>query len=845
MKRNNKGLSLIELIIAIAIFAIVGLAIAGFMSFSSRSYSLANKNVKLQYEQQVVVNRLRDIVLGTSKGIGFDDSTKTLTVLGDGINDFGKETVEVTQIRFIPNATAGESGILRIKTISYAYADDGTLPVSKVSDIPAMGDSDGDELSDSVTEFGVILTDIGKGKVTVDITFKVGDKEIDVHPEITLRNNIELIDSDTELSELYEENSSMSGSKIAGIVVYRDGKALTSKTDSIKMSGNTTSADYDAVVNKKSYVDTSIDESVTWEIDASTVKDGYEEYIILDTASGMITVKNKSGKTPNDFINGSSFILKAISNEDPTKIARVRISVTTGGIYPTRITSTYTAEDDIENRQRTYKLEHSIRYTDKVKNSAGQMVNPLTGTDVFSRIKYTVYNADKATLADIPKGAGFIETENIDGKFLAVESMVGKTYAIKVEVLQKDKDGKSVEEYIMITVAEMNFPDVDSFTKPALYTADTYNRADDNVVSVQWSDGVPTYKQNGQDNMYFYWYEWEVAPVKGWGDTKRKAFNTDSYKNVYIVNKDNTSEKKTSLKTYMTSRIALVHLESYIDWDATFTLEVRLRVKLSKDSNEGNAKYYKLPTDANNPTDILTSSKNSAYVAKKTVTIKPVEFVLKPAPGATFYKDDDRNKGPRTDAYFNTDTTVKLGYPGPWNSTIRDYDKNTYWEYKSYDGQNNAQMPKKSDYYKLYLPEFTGLTVTTFNYSSIFKIGWSGNVNYEGIAKTYSRNGQNNVSVLEPYITAGDYTEYISEPVAAFDTGFKLNKDNKLYVYLRMRPYNWKVNTSLYSTFPTAVRYTCIAIDNEGNSVRAVNYGGNGEKHNYFDYTAVQEYENQ
>lgn len=833
MKRNNKGLSLVELIIAVAIFAIVGLAIAGFMSFSSRNYSLANKNVKLQYEQQVVVNRLRDIVLGTSKGIGYDSTSKTLTVLGEGIAESGKDTIEVTQIRFIPDATDGEPGILRIKTISYPYNDDGTLPVSKVSDIPAMGEGDGNELSDSVTDFSVDLSSVGKGKVTINITFKVGDKEIEAHPEITLRNNIELIDSDTNLGDLYDESTSLNGSKVASVVIYRDGRPLTSKTDTIKMAGNQTSADYDAVVTKKSYVDEAIDESVTWEIDQTTVKDGYEEYIILDSATGLVTVKNKDSKTPNDFINGSSFVLKAISNQDPSKIGRVRISVTTGGIYPVSISSTYTTEEDIENKQRTYKLAHSITYTERVKNSSGTLVNPLTGADVFTRIKYTVYEADKTTLAQIPTGAGFTDTDNVDGRFVAVESMVGKTYAIKVEVLQRDKDGNPVEEYIMITVAEMDYPDDSKFTKPVVYTADTYNRADDNVATVQWSDGVPTYRQNGRDNMYYYWYEWEIVPQNGWGNGKRYTFNSNPYRNVYFVDDNN---KNTTMTSYMTSRIALIHIEPHVAWDQSFTMEIRLRVKLSRTTRERDALYYKLPSSADNLTDILTSDKDSAYVVKKTITIKPVTLTLRPAEGVVFYKDDVRSKG-ALNAYFDTGNVVKLGYPGPWASG--GYNQN-YWEWKSYDGSNWANMPKKSDYYKIFIPEFTGLNVTIFNYENVFDIGWTNGTYHSGLAKTYTRNGAN-ASVLEPYVTAGGYTEYISEPVAAFDTAFKLNADNNLYAYVRMRPYNWTVNRAKYSTFPNAVRWTCIAQDKDGNSVLA--NSEDGRTYYYFSYTADQTYE--
>ena len=63
MMRNNKGFSLIELLIALAILSVAGVAIAGFVMNTSHSYSQTNKEVKLQYEQQLAVNQIRDMIV--------------------------------------------------------------------------------------------------------------------------------------------------------------------------------------------------------------------------------------------------------------------------------------------------------------------------------------------------------------------------------------------------------------------------------------------------------------------------------------------------------------------------------------------------------------------------------------------------------------------------------------------------------------------------------------------------------------------------------------------------------------------------------------------------------------
>lgn len=63
MRDNNKGLSLVELIVAIAIMAIVGLAIGGFMVTGTRSYASSSAEVNLQYEAQLVSNQINDLLI--------------------------------------------------------------------------------------------------------------------------------------------------------------------------------------------------------------------------------------------------------------------------------------------------------------------------------------------------------------------------------------------------------------------------------------------------------------------------------------------------------------------------------------------------------------------------------------------------------------------------------------------------------------------------------------------------------------------------------------------------------------------------------------------------------------
>ncbi len=65
----NKGFTLVELIVSIAIFAIVGVAIAAFFGMSMRQYKSNTNEVNVQTESQMTWKRLESNILITNAGI--------------------------------------------------------------------------------------------------------------------------------------------------------------------------------------------------------------------------------------------------------------------------------------------------------------------------------------------------------------------------------------------------------------------------------------------------------------------------------------------------------------------------------------------------------------------------------------------------------------------------------------------------------------------------------------------------------------------------------------------------------------------------------------------------------
>lgn len=72
---SNKGFSLIEVIIALAIIMVVSGSIISFLLAGSRSYSSVITTTDLQKEAQLVMNQISDIVISAEKEVRYTGST--------------------------------------------------------------------------------------------------------------------------------------------------------------------------------------------------------------------------------------------------------------------------------------------------------------------------------------------------------------------------------------------------------------------------------------------------------------------------------------------------------------------------------------------------------------------------------------------------------------------------------------------------------------------------------------------------------------------------------------------------------------------------------------------------
>jgi prepilin-type N-terminal cleavage/methylation domain-containing protein len=83
MKNDNRGFTLVELIISIALLGIIAVAAAGFLVTGTRTYTNVNYSVRLQYETQLAMNQIQSYVMNCSKGAAWDSSKNTLYLISD------------------------------------------------------------------------------------------------------------------------------------------------------------------------------------------------------------------------------------------------------------------------------------------------------------------------------------------------------------------------------------------------------------------------------------------------------------------------------------------------------------------------------------------------------------------------------------------------------------------------------------------------------------------------------------------------------------------------------------------------------------------------------------------
>lgn len=208
-KKNNQGITLVEVLVAVAVSTIVVGAIWQFLLVSTRTYSAQKDTTDLQVEVQQAMNQMQDVIIDTNRAVVYTVDSGEIGSDFAAPVDAGEKVLEVYSSdkagKLIWNKE--ESNVVYEETV----VTDGRI------------DADGWEsalLAEDVTSFAADVSQVEDNNVLkIKLNFEKKGKSYEATRNITLRNA--LINS-SSVSDIYEGDA---GTEVLPTVVITDSVA--------------------------------------------------------------------------------------------------------------------------------------------------------------------------------------------------------------------------------------------------------------------------------------------------------------------------------------------------------------------------------------------------------------------------------------------------------------------------------------------------------------------------------------------------------------------------------------------------------------------------------------------
>ena len=165
MKLNNKGVTLIELIVTMAVLSIVTMAILGFIRTSAKLNANMIPKVKLQYESQIVMANVQKRLINANKAVFFEDGK--LLMISE--NDENEEVVSLLVFNNTDNTF---------------YYGESTVQQGEVTEVTVY------KLAEYITDFKVEFVETADEATQADVILKMdrNGKEYEGEMSVSLRN---------------------------------------------------------------------------------------------------------------------------------------------------------------------------------------------------------------------------------------------------------------------------------------------------------------------------------------------------------------------------------------------------------------------------------------------------------------------------------------------------------------------------------------------------------------------------------------------------------------------------------------------------------------------------------
>lgn len=237
VRKDQRGFTIVELLIAIAILSIVVASVCGFILVGSRSYAAANSDINVQQEAQLSLNQMSDVLIDTTRSVTYTGygagGSPVQKALKDAEFTFTPEDKSLLMLNGVVEETApAVPGGTPTKTVDpgngnkhyhfywsrqaeklyYAELDvdpgdvDSTTIASRFPAPPAYNPDPSAplpagwvELASHVTDFSVDLTQVEEKRVVqLALTFLDGKKEYVTSNNVTIRNKVGVNDAELE-----------------------------------------------------------------------------------------------------------------------------------------------------------------------------------------------------------------------------------------------------------------------------------------------------------------------------------------------------------------------------------------------------------------------------------------------------------------------------------------------------------------------------------------------------------------------------------------------------------------------------------------------------------------------
>lgn len=312
--RDQRGFTLVELLIGVVILSIVTAAVCSFIVIGSRSYAAANTEIMLQQEAQLAMNQISDVLIDTTRSVnyaGYDESGSPVLAVKDADFTFEPKDKSLTMFNGAgtikldadgkPIQAINEDGSLKVDSDGnpvyemniesgsgndknyqfYWNKDDARLYYSEIdvsqTDFPQNTAEGQVVLAEYVTEFSVDLTQVEEKRVVqISMTFERDNKTYHTSNNITIRNKVRI--NDVDLDKL-DKRVKLSVTPKENSVILEPGEQYHFSTPLV--SGQNV-----------------MDKSVTWSLSGDSMPlDSGTQFI--DTANGIIQIA--SGEKATSF----------------------------------------------------------------------------------------------------------------------------------------------------------------------------------------------------------------------------------------------------------------------------------------------------------------------------------------------------------------------------------------------------------------------------------------------------------------------------------------------------------------------------------------------------------------